>query len=190
MRLVPSRGLQLVAAAASGALIAGGGYAIASTSNSSKVIHGCVQVHTRLLEVKARCTRGTQRLTWNQQGPQGIPGPAASSIFAEARHDQSANGIVVQRNSTLVATSTPGAYIFSFSASKLIPDVSSCVVTASPITSEAPLAPQYGAATLASHDTATLAERANSDQEQQWDVQVTNSAGQPVNDGVTVAAFC
>ena len=69
-----------------GALLAGGGYALAAgTSNS---IHGCIDNHTRVLHVqKSRCHRGQTGIAWNRrgpsgpQGPQGPQGPAAASAW-------------------------------------------------------------------------------------------------------------
>ena len=49
------------------ALGAGGGYAIAATSN--KTIHGCVNKATHVLYIQKRCDRGQTRLAWSQQAP-------------------------------------------------------------------------------------------------------------------------
>jgi hypothetical protein len=63
----------LVAAGVVGALIAGGGFALASGSN--KTIHGCVSKSTHVLSVQRRCPSGSRALVWNQQGPTGLQGP-------------------------------------------------------------------------------------------------------------------
>lgn len=71
------------------ALAGGGGYAMAATK--SKTIAVCADKTTGVLHLKThgRCKRGQTRVTWNQQGPQGVQGPAgqagapAVSIWAQ-----------------------------------------------------------------------------------------------------------
>jgi hypothetical protein len=57
-----------------GALLAGGGYALASTQ--SRVIHACVNAKTRALTVPTndRCSKGYVALAWSRQGPKGSAG--------------------------------------------------------------------------------------------------------------------
>jgi hypothetical protein len=57
-----------------GALLAGGGYALASTQ--SHVIRACVNSKTRslIVPVSGKCTKGTTALDWNQDGPKGASG--------------------------------------------------------------------------------------------------------------------
>ncbi len=90
---------------ATGALLFGGGYAIAA--GGTKTIHGCVDNKTNVLHVKARCGRGQHRLIWNQQGPAGVQGAtgatggAAPSAWALVGSDGSlpfgGHNITVQR---------------------------------------------------------------------------------------------
>src|SRR4029077_7721627 len=56
------------------ALLAGGGYAFATTRDH--VIRVCVNGSTRVLTMpaNARCGRGSTALAWNQQGPRGETG--------------------------------------------------------------------------------------------------------------------
>jgi hypothetical protein len=63
----------LAVAVAVGALLAGGGYAFATTREH--VIHACIS-RTRVLTVPAsgRCGNGSTALAWNQQGPRGAAG--------------------------------------------------------------------------------------------------------------------
>jgi hypothetical protein len=68
----PSRLAQLALAALTGALLAGGGYALAS--GSATTIHGCVDRKNHQLLIQKRCGKGQSRLVWNQQGPQGKQG--------------------------------------------------------------------------------------------------------------------
>jgi hypothetical protein len=70
----PSRIAQLALAALAGALLAGGGYALASSSTAA--IHGCVSNKNHQLLIERRCGKGQSRLVWNQQGPQGRQGAA------------------------------------------------------------------------------------------------------------------
>jgi hypothetical protein len=67
----PSRIAPLALAALAGALLAGGGYALASSSTAT--ISGCVSKNQQLL-IKKRCAKGQTRLVWNQKGPQGKQG--------------------------------------------------------------------------------------------------------------------
>jgi hypothetical protein len=52
----------------------GGGYALAASK--TKTITVCADKKTGILHLKThgRCGRGQTRVTWNQQGPQGVPG--------------------------------------------------------------------------------------------------------------------
>ena len=57
------------------ALLAGGGYAFATTR--ARVINACVNGRTRALTVPAangRCGKGSTALAWNRQGPKGDTG--------------------------------------------------------------------------------------------------------------------
>jgi hypothetical protein len=74
------------------AIGAGGGYAIAATSN--KTIHGCVNKRTHALYVQKRCHGGQSALVWNQQGPAS---PAAwAAVQANGFTGAGARGITVQ----------------------------------------------------------------------------------------------
>jgi hypothetical protein len=89
------------------AIGAGGGYAIAATSN--KTIHGCVNKRTHALYVQQRCGRGQSALTWNQQGR---PSPSAwAAVQANGFLGAGARGISVQHVSTGTynVTATPSA---------------------------------------------------------------------------------
>jgi hypothetical protein len=67
-----SRIAQLAAATVAGAVLATGGYALAS--GTSKTIHGCVSKTTHVLTIRKRCTRSQTGLNWNQRGPAGSQG--------------------------------------------------------------------------------------------------------------------
>jgi hypothetical protein len=55
-----------------GAMLAGGGYAIAASQ--SKEIHACVNKKTHALTVQAKCPKGTSALSWGTVGPRGAAG--------------------------------------------------------------------------------------------------------------------
>jgi hypothetical protein len=84
MRPLP-RAAQLATAALAGALLAGGGYALAA--GNSNTIHGCLDSHN-VLHVQRTCKRGQRAIVWNRQGPQGpqgpqgAPGPPDASAWA------------------------------------------------------------------------------------------------------------
>ena len=71
----PSKIVQLAAAALAGALLAGGGYALAASS--TKTIHGCetkIGTTKHVLVVAKRCSRRQTSISWNQRGPEGATG--------------------------------------------------------------------------------------------------------------------
>jgi hypothetical protein len=74
MKLKPA---QIVAGVVVGAVLAGGGYAVAASR--STVIHGCVNKKTHALTVTAKCAKGTTVLTWSEKGPTGAKGAKGSS---------------------------------------------------------------------------------------------------------------
>jgi hypothetical protein len=78
-----------------GALLVGGGYAIAASR--STVIHGCVNKKTHALTVTTRCGKGTTVLTWNQRGPAGAKGASG------------ATGAAATVSVGSVSTGTPGS---------------------------------------------------------------------------------
>ena len=64
----------------------GGGYAYAASK--TKTITVCADKGTGVLHLKnrGRCKRGQTRVTWNQQGPQGVQGPAGQTGRAGRKH--------------------------------------------------------------------------------------------------------
>ncbi|MGH2859179.1 MAG: hypothetical protein ACRDMJ_17025 [Solirubrobacteraceae bacterium] len=78
----PPRIAQFAHVALAGALLAGGGYALAS--GGGRTIHGCVVRHSHELLIQRRCSRGQSGLSWSQRGPAGprgrtgATGPAGS----------------------------------------------------------------------------------------------------------------
>jgi hypothetical protein len=68
---VPYLALVLVLAAGAGA-----GYAVAASKTTTITV--CADKGTGVLHLKThgRCKHGQTRVTWNQQGPQGVQGPA------------------------------------------------------------------------------------------------------------------
>lgn len=70
MNLKPA---QIIFAVMAGALIAGGGYALAASRTTT--IHGCVNKRTRVLTVAVRCDRAQSPLVWDTRGPAGPRGP-------------------------------------------------------------------------------------------------------------------
>ena len=70
------------------ALGVGGGYALAA--GKTKTITVCADNGSGILHLKThgRCKRGQTRVTWNQQGPQGVPGEAGATGSALNRGTQ------------------------------------------------------------------------------------------------------
>jgi hypothetical protein len=110
-RLVP-----LAAAAVAGALISAGGYALAASGGTT--IRACADARTGVLHLQKRCHRSQHRVTWNQRGPQGIPGatgPAGTSpvtawtAVGDSGSTFGGHGITVQHVSsgTYRVTATP-----------------------------------------------------------------------------------
>ena len=112
------------------ALGGGGGYALAASSN--KTITVCADKKTGLLYLKTRgrCKRTQTRVSWNQQGPQGLQGlqgsqgatgpqgptgpqgasgaqgPAAAKVWADVNSD----GSVFQGEGVAVQNTGAGVY--------------------------------------------------------------------------------
>jgi len=111
-------------------LALGGGYALAANTNT-KTINGCVVKKTGELFVKSRCGRGQSKITWNQQGPQGIqgqtgaPGQAPPSAWATigSNGNPAGSGVSSQLTSTGVfqVTFTPSACVGAFNAPVVTP---------------------------------------------------------------------
>ena len=79
MRFFRSRVLlaAFVASVATALLVGGIAWAVQNPVDGSGVIHGCYSpkdgdIH---LNVKGTCRYGETAITWNQTGPQGLPGP-------------------------------------------------------------------------------------------------------------------
>lgn len=82
-QLLNRRAIQLAAAGAAGAVLAGGGYAIAAGKPST--IHACVdRTSAHLVHVQKKCSRKQTGLTWNQKGLQGVPGRVGATGAAGA----------------------------------------------------------------------------------------------------------
>ncbi|MHB8696160.1 MAG: hypothetical protein ACYDHH_33530 [Solirubrobacteraceae bacterium] len=88
--------------------VTGGSYAIAAGSGTH-VINGCVVHKTGELLVKARCGHGQSKLSWNNQGPQGVIGPAGAAgqappsawaLVSNAGQAQPTDGITATHVST------------------------------------------------------------------------------------------
>lgn len=78
-RLFASRG---TAAAFLGVLalaVAGGGYALASSSTIN-TINACIRAHGGDIYVAKACAAGDRAISWNKVGPRGPQGPGATSI--------------------------------------------------------------------------------------------------------------
>ncbi|HTP21944.1 MAG TPA: hypothetical protein VMJ65_20225 [Solirubrobacteraceae bacterium] len=97
----------------------GGGYALAA--GKTKSITVCADKKTGILHLHnhGKCKRGQTRVTWNQQGPQGAPGPTgqpgtpAVSVWAQVATNGSVafgQGLVVQH------AATAGAYQVTITA--------------------------------------------------------------------------
>jgi hypothetical protein len=71
MKRLLSRGTTAAAVGVLAVLIAGGGYALAS----SNTIKACVAHTNKDIYKKNTCKSGDKKLTWNKQGPQGPQGP-------------------------------------------------------------------------------------------------------------------
>ena len=99
---------QLAGAALVGALLAGGGYALAA-SHQAKTIHGCINNKTRVLTVQTRCRRGQSQLRWNQRGPAGPAGPAGpQAVGAWGSVTISAQGAAVSGQNLAVTRTGAG----------------------------------------------------------------------------------
>src|ERR1700756_77804 len=80
---------KLVIAALAGALLGGGGYAIASGAGST--VHGCVN-RSHVLLIQPRCGTGEKRLILGQRGPAGPAGPTGATGATGATGPQGIQG--------------------------------------------------------------------------------------------------
>ncbi len=71
---------------------AGGGYALAASK--TKTITVCADKTTGILHLKTRgrCKKSQTRVTWNQQGPQGVQGPQGATGAQGAQGVQGTQG--------------------------------------------------------------------------------------------------
>ena len=73
-------GVAVVAALATGAVLAGN--AVSGTSTSASTIHACVHKKSgaaRIVTARKRCKRTERRVTWNRVGPAGADGVAGAT---------------------------------------------------------------------------------------------------------------
>lgn len=63
---------QIIAGVATGAMLAGGGYAFAASRG--KTIHVCIGDRSHVMLAERHCAKGYSALVWNQQGPAGPRG--------------------------------------------------------------------------------------------------------------------
>lgn len=147
-----TRPLRTGAVLAAGLAIGAGGWAIASTP--TKTVHSCIESHTRLLLVQARCGRGQTPLVFNQQGPRGQTGstgpqgPPAAAAWAtiDAGVLDDGHNITVQHDRTGVDTVTIGGACTTTPTALLVtPVVDEASTTGYPV---AYVVPQSGVANV------------------------------------------
>ena len=177
--------VQLSVALLAGALLGGGGYALAASS-ATKTIHGCVVKSSHELLVQKRCKRGETALTWNQRGPTGATGargstgatgatgaqgPAGQNAVSEWEVVNASGGLVAGTNLGVTHLAT-GSYQLNDAtdapncAIQVTPDNNSNGVTVPPI----------------------LASVANGPTVQ--GIYLTNTSGTGVDDGFSVSVQC
>jgi hypothetical protein len=135
--------IQLAAAALAGALLAGGGYALAASS--TKTIHACANKTTHVLTLQKRCARTATSVTWNQRGPQGAigkTGPAGPQpVAAFGQIDFGVSGPTVIGQNLAVSQTGPGAVRITVTGGVCSGQFTTPVVS--------PLGPGTGSAALA-----------------------------------------
>ena len=90
-----------------GAMLAGGGYALATTQ--SGVIHACENNRTHALLVKKSCGKGYAALTWNQKGLKGASGVRGATGVSGAPGTAGAAATVSVGNVATGAAGTPAS---------------------------------------------------------------------------------
>ena len=97
----------LAAAIVVGALLVGGGYALASTGGG--VISACIHKKTRQLSIAAsgHCAKGYTAISWNQQGVRGVPGARGVTGARGATGADGASASVSIGNVTTGAAGSP-----------------------------------------------------------------------------------
>jgi hypothetical protein len=113
---------------------AGGGYAFAASK--TKTITVCADKKTGVMHFKSRggrCSRGQTRVTWNQQGPQGVQGSAgqagapAVSIWANVAN----NGSVVAGQGLSVQHLSAGTYQVTITSAACVHGANAPLITVS-----------------------------------------------------------
>jgi hypothetical protein len=115
------------------ALSAGAGYAVAASK--PKTITVCADKDTRVLHLhnKGKCKRGQTKVTWNQQGPQGVQGPAgqpgapAVSVWANVADA----GTVVAGQGISVQHVSAGIYLVTITAAACAQAINAPVISVS-----------------------------------------------------------
>ena len=170
--------------------LSGGVYAVAASSGGT-TIRGCVNRHTGALSVSRHCTRQERRLDWNTTGPRGLqglrgnpgttgapaaaywervePGTPGGGAFYKPATSHTPAGVTIGGQHLAV-----GQYSVSLSGSNP-PNISACSWTA---TAE-------GSGADAPDASAVTALVGSGIQ-----VNIYDSAGNPVDDGFTTAIFC
>jgi hypothetical protein len=99
------RPLQIALGVGAGVALAGGGYAVAASTNHQ--IHACVNTKTHVLMLEAKCPRGTRGVVWSVRGPAGPAGVTGKNGV------NGTNGTSVSLNPTVnvteVSPSAPAA---------------------------------------------------------------------------------
>jgi hypothetical protein len=115
---------------------AGGGYALAASKN--KTIAVCADKKTGILHLHnhGKCKRTQTRVTWNQRGPQGVPGaqgatgqPGAPAVSVWAQ--VATNGTVAFGQGLSVQHVSAGTYVVTITAAACAHGSNAPVVTVS-----------------------------------------------------------
>ena len=112
----------------------GGGYAYAASK--TKTIAVCADKGTGVLHLKnhGRCKRGQTRVTWNQQGPQGVPGPGRSNRRGGGKHlgaSDQRRGSAIRAGSLGAASFDAGTYQVTITAPACVHGANAPVITVS-----------------------------------------------------------
>ncbi|MGO9961055.1 MAG: hypothetical protein ACLP50_34620 [Solirubrobacteraceae bacterium] len=114
-----SRILTLAAGVLSGALLAGGSYALGA-GDSSNTIRACVVKSSHEVLIQKRCSRAESSLSWNSKGPQGVQGntgpqgPPAATAWASILSGNGGTSVLESEN---LSVQQDGGGVYTLTAS-------------------------------------------------------------------------
>ena len=104
-RLLEARSTAVAALGTLVVLIAGGGYALASSGGTT--IHACVHKSGGDIYIAKKCAKHDKKITWNQTGPKGATGATGATGGTGATGPQGPGETYINFSATGTSSTTP-----------------------------------------------------------------------------------